>query len=293
VSIRIPIPINPAQEASYIVFKFGSEYRAKNGRTERIEFRGTNASTVIQQAINALAGLPHGGIVFIKDIDPATFTISSIPNNVLVIISYRGTLTLMKPGVNFILHNFSERVFETHTVGNTLRLRDITTPAVIDLYTIDPVTGDIHFFVNTSVDNMNLNGFLGKNNLPPAYRWLNKNSSPVKVFDMTFRDDGILSIRTGDPTIDSQPTVDRLGVSQDGRLYRLNMPPPSYASPVPTPPYQPDVVGAVMLYFIVDLRPTATQDATAIFDISPDGVTWFNAIAKAFNSIVWIQRKML
>jgi hypothetical protein len=282
VSLWVPIPIiDPAQETSYIIFSDGVNVYAKNGRTERIEFIGRDASTVIQQAINALAGLAHGGIVFIKDIDPATFTISNIPNNVLVIISYRGMLTLMKPGVNFILHNFGGRVFETHTVGSTLRLRDITTPNVIDLQAIDPVTGDVHFFVNVSVDNMNLAGFLGKNNLPPAYRWLNKNSSPVKVFDMTFRDDGILSIRTGDPTIDSQPVIDRLGVSQDGRLYRVNMPLPSYVSPIPTPPYQPDIFGAVLLYFVVDLRPTTTQDASAVFDISPDNITWFNAIAKA------------
>ena len=279
-SLWIPIPImNPEQEASYIVFADRSKVYAKNGRTGRIELQGDNASTVIQQAIDRLQDV--GGIVFIKDIDPATFTISRIPHNILVIISYRGALTLMKPGANFILYNFGGRVFETHTVDNTLRLRDITAPAVIDLYSIDPVTGDIHFFVNVSVDNMNLAGFLGKNNLPPAYRWLNKNSSPVKVFDMTFRDDGILSIRTGDPTIDAQSVVDRLGISQDGRLYRLNMLPPSHVSPIPDPPYQPDVIGAVLLYFVVDLSPTTAQDASAVFDISPDGVTWFNAIAKA------------
>jgi len=186
----------------------------------------------------------------------------------------------MKPGVGIILHNFGSRSFEIHTAGNTIRMRDITTPTPIDLEATDPVTGDIHFFINVSVDNMNLAGFLGRNNLPPGYRLLNRNSSPVKVFDLTFRNDGILSIRTGDPTIDNQPVIDRLGVAQDGRLYRVNMPPPEYVSPIPTPPYQPDSVGAVLLYFVVDLRPTATVDASAVFDISPDGVTWFNAVAK-------------
>jgi hypothetical protein len=270
-----PPQIDPAQEASYIIYTDGSKYYAKNGRTERIEFSSTNASTVIQEAINRLV---NGGIVFIKDIDPATFTITSIPNNVLVIISHNGTLTLMKPGVNILLNNFGRRGFEIHTVDNTIRLRD-TTP--IDLFAVDPVTGDIHFFVNASVDNMNPAGFLGRNNLPPGYRLLNKNSSPVKVFDLVFRNDGILSIRTGDPTIDGQSVVDRLGVSQDGRLYRLNMPPPGYVSPIPTPPYRPDVIGAVLLYFVIDLRPTPTEDAVAVFDISPDNITWFNAIAKA------------
>jgi hypothetical protein len=280
VSLWVPIPIiDPAQETSYIIFTDGVNVYAKNGRTERIEFIGRDASTVIQQAINAAT---QGGIVFIKDIDPATFTISTIPSNVLVIVSHGGRLTLMKPNINIVLSNFGRRSFEIHTVGDTIRMRDITNPAnIIDLEATDPATGDIHFFVNVSVDNMNPAGFLGRNNLPPGYRLLNKNSTPVKVFDIVFRDDGILSIRTGDPTIDSQPVIDRLGVTRDGRLYRVNMPPPSYVSPIPTPPYQPDIFGAVLLYFVVDLRPTITGDASAVFDISPDNVTWFNAIAKA------------
>jgi len=269
---------SPVEAFSYIVFREGDIVKAKNGITGHIDFMGTDASTVIQQAINALSG---GGVVFVKDINPATFTIASVPNHVLVIVSYRGSISLVKPGVGLILNNFGSRSFEEFTLGNTLRLRDNTNPAnMIDLYSIDPVTGDIHFFVNTSVDNMNLAGFLGRNNLPPAYRWLNKNSSPVKVFDMTFRDDGILSIRTGDPTIDSQPVIDRLGVSQDGRLYRVNMPPPGYVSPIPNPPYRPDIIGATILYFVVDLSPTTSQDASAIFDISPDNTTWFSSIVK-------------
>jgi len=50
--------------ASYIIFKDDSGYIcAKNGKTGEIDFRGTDAATVIQQAIDALT---NGGRIFIK-----------------------------------------------------------------------------------------------------------------------------------------------------------------------------------------------------------------------------------
>jgi len=51
------------ETASYVVFKVGAMYYAKNGRTGQIEFSGTDASTVIQSAIDALT---DGGRIFIK-----------------------------------------------------------------------------------------------------------------------------------------------------------------------------------------------------------------------------------
>jgi hypothetical protein len=270
---------DPHEETSYIIFQENGLVHAKNGRTGQIDFSSADASAVIQEAINAL---PNGGVVFVKDIDPATFTISSMPANVLVIMSYGGTLTLVKPNVNRVMSNFGSRSFEEHTSGNALRLRDNTDPAnLIDLYAIDPTTGDVHFFVNDAVDNMNPAGYLGKNNLPPARRWLNKNPSPYKVFDWCFRNDNIFSCRCGDPAVDGQSTKDLFGFHSDGRMLRVNMPPPGFISPIPTPPYQPDAVGATILYFVVSLTPTATADASAVFDISPDNVTYFNAVAKA------------
>jgi hypothetical protein len=274
-----PPDITKLMVPNFIIFTDGKNYYAKD-HDGVIRFSPSNdISKVIWPVINAL---PNGGVILIKDIDPSTFTIKNVPNNVLIIISYAGTLTLMKPNVNIILNNFGNRSFEQHTSGNTIRLRDNTDPTnMIDLYAIDPVTGDIHFFVNESIDNMNLSGFLGRNNLPPGRRWLNKNGSPVKVVDAVFRNDNIFSFRTGDPTIDGQGVVDRFGFHTDGRLYRVNSPPPSFVSPIPTPPYRPDTVGAVVLYFVISLAPTASADASAVFDISPDNVTWFNAIAKA------------
>jgi len=49
--------------ASYIIYVENGVYYAKNGLTGQIEFSGTNAGTVIQQAINALA---NGGSIYIK-----------------------------------------------------------------------------------------------------------------------------------------------------------------------------------------------------------------------------------
>ncbi len=49
--------------ASYIIFKDGNMIYAKNGTTGKIEFQGTDASAVIQGAINVLT---NGGKIFIK-----------------------------------------------------------------------------------------------------------------------------------------------------------------------------------------------------------------------------------
>jgi len=56
--------IRPEEVASYIVFTDGVNVYAKNGKTGKIEFSGTDSSTVIQQAIDALLG--KWGTVWIK-----------------------------------------------------------------------------------------------------------------------------------------------------------------------------------------------------------------------------------
>jgi hypothetical protein len=50
-------------EASYIIFTDGTKVYARNGKTGAIDYSGTDATTVIQSAINALSS----GVVFIKD----------------------------------------------------------------------------------------------------------------------------------------------------------------------------------------------------------------------------------
>jgi len=51
------------QPASYIIYKEGGVVYALNSRTGQIDFSGTDASTVIQSAVNAI---PDGGKVFVK-----------------------------------------------------------------------------------------------------------------------------------------------------------------------------------------------------------------------------------
>jgi len=267
-----------------VVFKDGDMVYALDTRTKAIIERNTDPSIVVKAAVEAVK---TGGVVFIRDVDPATFTLEDIPDNVMIVIDYAGTITYLKKNVNVVLNNFAYRSFEVVGIGNTLRLRDNTDPnRVIELNATDPTTGDIHFFVNVSVDNMNPAGFLGINNLPPGFRWLNKNTSPVKVFDACLLNNGILMFRTGDATIDGQPTIDRFGIKSDGKLYRKNMPPPEYVSPIPTPPYRPDEHGAVILYIQVNLTPTATAEAKAVFSISPDNVTYFTAYVVGISANV-------
>jgi hypothetical protein len=166
------------REASYIVYKEGNMYVALNGNTGSVEFSSENASLVVQSAINALK--QQGGLIFIKDIDPRNISIADIPENVSLVLQYNGVLTYMKKSPSVSVNNFGYRSYEIVGIEHTLRLRDNTTPEIIDVAAVDSTTGDIHFFVNVSVDNMNLAGFLGRHNLPPGYRWLNRFSSPVK-----------------------------------------------------------------------------------------------------------------
>lgn len=55
----------PEQTASYIIFKDGSTYYAKNGFTGQIDYSGTDASLVINNAINAVSNYT-GGLIYIK-----------------------------------------------------------------------------------------------------------------------------------------------------------------------------------------------------------------------------------
>jgi len=74
---RVPI-FSMEEVASYIIFREGELTKAKNGQTGLIDFSGTDASTVIQSAINALTS---GGKIFIK---AGTYLITSeilLPSN--------------------------------------------------------------------------------------------------------------------------------------------------------------------------------------------------------------------
>jgi len=74
---------------SYIIFKEGSTYYAKNGATRVIDYSGTDALTVVQTAVDVLAA-GNGGIVYLKGFQkPPGLSLASI---VLVIEEYLGKL---------------------------------------------------------------------------------------------------------------------------------------------------------------------------------------------------------
>ncbi len=67
--------------ASYIIFKDGNIIYAKNGITGKVEFQGSDASVVIQSAIDTLT---NGGKIFIK---AGTYTINSnitVPQGLII-----------------------------------------------------------------------------------------------------------------------------------------------------------------------------------------------------------------
>jgi len=59
---RIP-PFEKAETANYVIFKEDGVTKAKNGKDGSIDFSSSDASTVIQNTIDALTG---GGIVYVK-----------------------------------------------------------------------------------------------------------------------------------------------------------------------------------------------------------------------------------
>jgi len=81
---RTDVLANPKQTASYIIYTDGTNIYAKNGTTGEVEFSGTDASTVIQSALNALNDpVSGGGTIFLADVKWNSSL--TIPDNVLVI----------------------------------------------------------------------------------------------------------------------------------------------------------------------------------------------------------------
>ncbi len=76
--------------ASYIIFQDSGTIYAKNGTTGKIEFSGTDASTVIQSAVNILT---KGGSIFIKTNTSATEYV--IPGRFTIFVDYILTSSIL------------------------------------------------------------------------------------------------------------------------------------------------------------------------------------------------------
>jgi len=78
----LQMPEITQQPYSYIIWTDGQKYYAKNGSTGQVEFSGTDANTVIQNAINKLQ---YGGKIFIKSgIYNVTETISILYSSIII-----------------------------------------------------------------------------------------------------------------------------------------------------------------------------------------------------------------
>ena len=102
-------------EPSYIIFQDGNIVYAKNGRTGAIEFSSSDASSVIQQAINAL---PNGGKIFIK---AGTYYISKaivLANNVE--IAGEGWNTKLIKTQDAVLSDGHASVFQSYGLSNVV-----------------------------------------------------------------------------------------------------------------------------------------------------------------------------
>jgi len=92
--------------ASYIIFKDGSTIKAVNGTTGAIDYSGTDAATVIN---NAIAALTSGGVVFIKagNYVLTTSILIGLPN-----------ITLAGEGVDTVISCTANSSFNLVVAGN-------------------------------------------------------------------------------------------------------------------------------------------------------------------------------
>lgn len=108
---------NPAQNATYVIFKVGSTYYARHGTDGTIDYSGANAATVIQAAIDALSAT-YGGKIQIKK-GLYTITVSININRDLVTIEGEGPYlgTLLKTANNIDVFNVTHNRFEIKDLG--------------------------------------------------------------------------------------------------------------------------------------------------------------------------------
>lgn len=114
-----PVFEHPASEANYLIWKEDSTYYAKNGGTGAVDYSGTSATTVTQNANDALTS---GGLIYIKGFQlPSAVSLSS---NVWVIEQFQGDFKFYKRQEVF---GVPTKYFATN--GNSLVTHGLTGPA--------------------------------------------------------------------------------------------------------------------------------------------------------------------
>lgn len=103
--------------ASYVVFRDGSTYYARNGTTGEIEFSGSVATTVIQSAIDALSS----GLILFKDGSYSITTLINLDDNIEIEgESQQGVvLTATTDNPIFRINNWENISFRKLTLAQT------------------------------------------------------------------------------------------------------------------------------------------------------------------------------
>jgi len=112
--LRTRIP--PVETPSLIIYKDGDNYYIKDGLTGQIELYGTDASTVIQQAIDAVSNA-GGGRIFIKK---GTYNIETSikPKSNVIIEAEDSTGTIFNLTQPFIFQGLGEPSVENFAIIN-------------------------------------------------------------------------------------------------------------------------------------------------------------------------------
>jgi len=94
----------PAQGASYVIFKDGSDYKARNGIDGTIDYNQTNLATVLQAAVDALT---DGGTIYLgRNVNGADIASKiTLDNNAVRVVGEHTYLDIKTNGSAFELTN--------------------------------------------------------------------------------------------------------------------------------------------------------------------------------------------
>jgi parallel beta-helix repeat protein len=152
-----PGPGEVEYPVSYTIFKDGELIKALNGKTGRVEFSGTDASTVIQSALNALtSGRTWKERVVLK----GDFTISSkvtLPN--YLVLDLRGAKLTLADGV-------SDNMFDTVTAKNDIEIIG----GILDGNKANQTAGEVIFIQGATSTNIKIIGVTIQNATERAIR---------------------------------------------------------------------------------------------------------------------------
>jgi hypothetical protein len=133
-------PGSLVETASYVIWTDGTYVYAKNGQTGAIDFKGTDASTVIQAAIDALT---DGGRIFIK-VGTYDFQSTLKPKSFVAIIGEDMHKTILRPAsasvtplISYEQYKDTSSTQECNVLESlSIDMRGYTNAVAIDIYNL-------------------------------------------------------------------------------------------------------------------------------------------------------------